>query len=92
AALLSFQMTNFRSVPYKSQCLFDGYVKLENYSENDYSLYTTSYTFGFDMLIPESKLESIINVIKQYNDRFEEEFVDLYKGSKSHLIILEIVR
>ncbi|WIH25496.1 hypothetical protein [Photobacterium damselae] len=92
AALLSFQMTNFRSVSYKSQCLFDGYVKLENYSENDYSLYTTSYTFGFDMLIPESKLEFIINVIKQYNDRFEEEFVDLYKGSKSHLIILEIVR
>ncbi|WP_242453258.1 hypothetical protein [Photobacterium damselae] len=29
AALLSFQMTNFRSVPYKTQRLFDGYIKLE---------------------------------------------------------------
>ncbi len=94
AALLSFQMTNFRSVPHKNQCLFDGYVKLENYRENDYSLCTANYTFGFDMIIPESKLESIIKVIKQYNDIFEEEFVDLYKDSKfqARPIILEIVR
>ena len=45
-------------------------------------------------MIPESKLTSIIEVIKQYNDIFEEEFVDLYKDSKfqAQPIILEIVR
>ncbi|TMX45370.1 hypothetical protein DA099_18555 [Photobacterium damselae] len=90
AALLSFQMTNFRSVPHKNQCLFDGYVKLENYRENDYLLITENSMIP--LIIPECKLPRIINVIKQYNDSFDEEFVDLYKGSKSHIIILEIVR
>ena len=94
AALMSFTMTNFRSVPYKNQCLFDGYAKLRNYRENEYSLYTENYHYGFDLMIPESKLTSIIDVIKQYNDTFEEEFVDLYKDSKfqARPIILEIVR
>ncbi|HIF9391637.1 TPA: hypothetical protein ACX6R5_003561 [Photobacterium damselae] len=90
AALLSFQMTNFRSVSYKNQCLFDGYVKLENYRENDYLLITENSMIP--LIIPECKLPGIIEVIKQYNDSFEEEFVDLYKGSKSRPIILEIVR
>ena len=94
AALMSFTMTNFRSVPHKSQCLFDGYAKLRNYRENEYSLYTEYYHYGFDLMIPESKLTSIIDVIKQYNDTFEEEFVDLYKDSKfqARPVILEIVR
>ena len=94
AALMSFTMTNFRSVSHKSQCLFDGYAKLRNYRENEYSLYTENYHYGFDLMIPESKLTSIIDVIKQYNDTFEEEFVDLYKDSKfqARPIILEIVR
>ncbi|PST99829.1 hypothetical protein [Photobacterium iliopiscarium] len=94
AALMSFTMTNFRSVPHKSQCLFDGYAKLRNYRENEYSLYTEYYHYGFDLMIPESKLMSIIGVIKQYNDTFEEEFVDLYKDSKFQAfpVILEIVR
>ena len=94
AALMSFTMTNFRSVPHKSQCLFDGYAKLRNYRENEYSLYTENYHYGFDLMIPESKLTSIIEVIKQYNDTFEEEFVDLYKDAKFQAfpVILEIVR
>ncbi|MCG9707150.1 hypothetical protein [Photobacterium damselae] len=92
AALLSFQMTNFRSVPHKNQCLFDGYVKLENYRENDYLLITENSMIP--LIIPECKLPRIIEVIKQYNVRFEEEFVDLYKDSKfqARPIILEIVR
>jgi hypothetical protein len=94
AALMSFTMTNFRSVPYKNQCLFDGYAKLRNYRENEYSLYTENYHYGFDLMIPESKLTSIIEVIKQYNDTFEEEFMDIYKDAKfqARPIILEIVR
>ncbi|TMX76186.1 hypothetical protein DA092_07790, partial [Photobacterium damselae] len=67
-----------------------GYVKLENYRENDYLLITENSMIP--LIIPECKLPRIINVIKQYNDSFDEEFVDLYKGSKSHIIILEIVR
>ncbi|HIF9194875.1 TPA: hypothetical protein ACX6PX_000079 [Photobacterium damselae] len=90
AALLSFQMTNFRSVPYKSQCLFDNAAILKNYRENDYLLRTENSMIP--LIIPECKLPRIIEVIKQYNVRFDEEFVDLYKGSKSHIIILEIVR
>ncbi|MGI2801105.1 hypothetical protein ACRTC3_21355 [Photobacterium damselae] len=92
AALLSFQMTNFRSVPYKSQCLFDNAAILKNYRENDYLLRTENSMIP--LIIPECKLPRIINVIKQYNDSFEEEFVDLYKGSKfqARPIILEIVR
>ncbi|WIH25490.1 hypothetical protein [Photobacterium damselae] len=90
AALLSFQMTNFRSVPRKSQCLFDNAAILKNYRENDYLLRTGNSMIP--LIIPECKLPRIIEVIKQYNDSFEEEFVDLYKGSKSRPIILEIVR
>ncbi|EEZ39386.1 hypothetical protein [Photobacterium damselae] len=92
AALLSFQMTNFRSVPYKSQCLFDNAAILKNYRENDYLLRTENSMIP--LIIPECKLPRIINVIKQYNDSFEEEFVDLYKDSKfqARPIILEIVR
>ncbi|HIF9544851.1 TPA: hypothetical protein ACX6S8_001021 [Photobacterium damselae] len=90
AALLSFQMTNFRSVARKSQCLFDNAAILKNYCENDYLLRTENSMIP--LIIPECKLPRIIEVIKQYNVRFEEEFVDLYNGSKSHLIILEIVR
>ncbi|AWK83390.1 hypothetical protein [Photobacterium damselae] len=92
AALLSFQMTNFHSVPYKSQCLFDNAAILKNYRENDYLLRTENSMIP--LIIPECKLPRIINVIKQYNDSFEEEFVDLYKDSKfqARPIILEIVR
>ncbi|HIF9383764.1 TPA: hypothetical protein ACX6RR_003629 [Photobacterium damselae] len=92
AALLSFQMTNFRSVSYKSQCLFDNAAILKNYRENDYLLRTENSMIP--LIIPECKLPRIINVIKQYNDSFEEEFVDLYKDSKfqARPIILEIVR
>ncbi|MGI2801107.1 hypothetical protein ACRTC3_21365 [Photobacterium damselae] len=90
AALLSFKMTNFRSVPRKSQCLFDNAAILKNYRENDYLLRTGNSMIP--LIIPECKLPRIIEVIKQYNDSFEEEFVDLYKGSKSRPIILEIVR
>ncbi|QOQ70026.1 hypothetical protein [Photobacterium damselae] len=91
-ALLSFQMTNFRSVPRKSQCLFDNAAILKNYRENDYLLRTENSMIP--LIIPECKLPRIINVIKQYNDSFEEEFVDLYKDSKfqARPIILEIVR
>ena len=94
AALMSFTMTNFRSVPYKNQCLFDGYAKLDNIDGIVYELCTTNYHYGFDLMIPESKLTSIIDVIKQYNDTFEEEFIDSYKDSKFHArpVILEIVR
>ena len=94
AALMSFTMTNFRSVPHKSQCLFDGYAKLDHIDGIVYELCTTNYHYGFDLMIPESKLTSIIDVIKQYNDTFEEEFVDLYKDSKfqARPIIQEIVR
>ncbi|PSW92453.1 hypothetical protein [Photobacterium iliopiscarium] len=94
AALMSFTMTNFRSVPHKSQCLFDGYAKLDHIDGIVYELCTTNYHYGFDLMIPESKLTSIIDVIKQYNDTFEEEFIDLYKDSKFHArpIIQEIVR
>ena len=94
AALMSFTMTNFRSVPHKSQCLFDGYAKLDHIDGIAYELCTTNYHYGFDLMIPESKLTSIIDVIKQYNDTFEEEFIDLYKDSKFHArpIIQEIVR
>ncbi|WP_408901420.1 hypothetical protein [Photobacterium piscicola] len=94
AALMSFTMTNFRSVPHKSQCLFDGYAKLDHIDGIVYELCTTNYHYGFDLMIPESKLTSIIDVIKQYNDTFEEEFVDLYKDSKfqARPVILEIVR
>ncbi|WP_408901416.1 hypothetical protein [Photobacterium piscicola] len=94
AALMSFTMTNFRSVPYKNQCLFDGYAKLDNIDGIVYELFTANYHYGFDLMIPESKLKSIIDVIKQYNDTFEEEFVDLYKDSKfqARPVILEIVR
>ncbi|PSU87216.1 hypothetical protein C0W35_21795 [Photobacterium kishitanii] len=94
AALMSFTMTNFRSIPHKSQCLFDGYAKLRNYRENEYSLYTENYHYGFDLMIPESKLTPIIDVIKQYNDTFEEEFMDIYKDVKfqARPVILEIVR
>ena len=86
AALLSFQMTNFRSVPYKSQCLFDNAAILKNYCENDYLLRTENSMIP--LIIPECKLPRVIEVIKQYNDSFEEVFVD----SKSNLIILEILR
>ncbi|HIF9308419.1 TPA: hypothetical protein ACX6RK_000613 [Photobacterium damselae] len=86
AALLSFQMTNFRSVARKSQCLFDNAAILKNYCENDYLLRTENSMIP--LIIPECKLPRIIEVIKQYNDSFEEVFVD----SKSNLIILEIVR
>ncbi|HIF9544847.1 TPA: hypothetical protein ACX6S8_001017 [Photobacterium damselae] len=94
AALLSFQMTNFRSVSYKSQCLFDDYVRLINFRENDYTLCTQNQQAGCKLIIPESKFEAIINVIRQYNDNVEEEFMDIYKDSKSQSrpIILEIVR
>ncbi|WP_408901418.1 hypothetical protein [Photobacterium piscicola] len=94
AALMSFTMTNFRSIPHKSQCLFDGYAKLDHIDGIVYELCTTNYHYGFDLMIPESKLTSIIDVIKQYNDTFEEEFVDLYKDSKfqARPVILEIVR
>ncbi|WIG79326.1 hypothetical protein KFZ67_14855 [Photobacterium damselae] len=94
AALLSFQMTNFRSVPYKNQCLFDDYVRLINFRENDYTLCTQNQQAGCKLIIPESKFEAIINVIRQYNDNVEEEFMDIYKDSKSQSrpIILEIVR
>ncbi|HIF9225708.1 TPA: hypothetical protein ACX6QE_003503 [Photobacterium damselae] len=86
AALLSFQMTNFRSVARKSQCLFDNAAILKNYCENDYLLRTENSMIP--LIIPECKLPRVIEVIKQYNDSFEEVFVD----SKSNLIILEIVR
>lgn len=92
AALMSFTMTNFRSVPHKSQCLFDTSAILKNYRANDYLLRTEHSLIS--LIIPESKLTPIIEVIKQYNDTFEEEFVDLYKDSKfqARPIILEIVR
>ncbi|MEF1207787.1 hypothetical protein, partial [Photobacterium damselae] len=54
AALLSFQMTNFRSVPYKNQCLFDDYVRLINFRENDYTLCTQNQQAGCKLIIPES--------------------------------------
>ncbi|EAR56155.1 hypothetical protein SKA34_13215 [Photobacterium sp. SKA34] len=94
AALMSFSMTNFRPKPHKSQCLFDGYAKLDNIDGNIYELCTANYHYGFDLIIPKSKLAPFIKVIKQYNDTFEEEFVDLYKDSKfqSRPVILEIVR
>ncbi|PSW78871.1 hypothetical protein [Photobacterium angustum] len=94
AALMSFGMTNFRPKPYKHQCLFDGYAKLRNYCENEYSLYTKNYNYGFDLIIPNEKLTPFIKVIKQYNDTFEEEFMDIYKDVKfqAHKVILEVVR
>lgn len=46
AALLSFQMTNFRSVPYKTQRLFDGYIKLE-YFESCKAFINTKETFFY---------------------------------------------
>ena len=92
AALMSFTMTNFRSIPHKSQCLFDTSAILKNYRANDYLLRTEHSLIS--LIIPESKLTPIIEVIKQYNDTFEEEFVDLYKDSKfqARPVILEIVR
>ncbi|PST86502.1 hypothetical protein C9I86_14825 [Photobacterium sp. NCIMB 13483] len=92
AALMSFTMTNFRSIPHKSQCLFDTSAILKNYRANDYLLRTEHSLIS--LIIPESKLTPIIEVIKQYNDTFEEEFVDLYKDAKFHArpVILEIVR
>ena len=92
AALMSFTMTNFRSVPHKSQCLFDTSAILKNYRANDYLLRTEHSLIS--LIIPESKLTPIIEVIKQYNDTFEEEFMDIYKDAKfqARPIILEIVR
>ena len=94
AALMSFTMTNFRSVPYKNQCLFDGYAKLLNFREEDYTLCSHNSMAGCKLIIPQEKLVPIIEVIKQYNDTFEEEFMDIYKDAKfqARPIILEIVR
>ncbi|SKC31708.1 hypothetical protein CZ809_01215 [Photobacterium piscicola] len=94
AALMSFTMTNFHSVPYKNQCLFDGYAKLLNFREEDYTLCSHNSMAGCKLIIPQEKLVPIIEVIKQYNDTFEEEFMDIYKDAKfqARPIILEIVR
>ncbi|KJG03867.1 hypothetical protein UB33_21795 [Photobacterium angustum] len=97
AALMSFSMTNFRPKPYKHQCLFGGYAKLRNSDENYYILRTDPLRTEnslVPLVIPKNKLIPIIKIIKQYNDTFEEEFSDIYKGSKfqAHRVILEVVR
>ncbi|HIF9250672.1 TPA: hypothetical protein ACX6SY_000123 [Photobacterium damselae] len=93
AALLSFQMTNFRSVPYKTQRLFDGYIKLE-YFESCKAFINTKETF-FVCMIPKEKVAEIESVLIKLNDTFEKEFIDDVADAtrfQAFPVILEIVR
>ncbi|HIF9342588.1 TPA: hypothetical protein ACX6RU_002687 [Photobacterium damselae] len=93
AALLSFQMTNFRSVPYKTQRLFDGYIKLE-YFESCKAFINTKETF-FVCMIPKEKVAEIESVLIKLNDTFEKEFIDDFADAtrfQAFPVILEIVR
>ncbi|ENP8454008.1 hypothetical protein ACEI25_000619 [Photobacterium damselae] len=93
AALLSFQMTNFRSVPYKTQRLFDGYIKLE-YFESCKAFINTKETF-FICMIPKEKVAEIESVLIKLNDTFEKEFIDDVADAtrfQAFPVILEIVR
>ncbi|HIF9230094.1 TPA: hypothetical protein ACX6QG_000304 [Photobacterium damselae] len=93
AALLSFQMTNFRSVPYKTQRLFDGYIKLE-YFESCKAFINTKETF-FICFIPKEKVAEIESVLIKLNDTFEKEFIDDFADAtrfQAFPVILEIVR
>ncbi|HIF9416356.1 TPA: hypothetical protein ACX6R7_000117 [Photobacterium damselae] len=93
AALLSFQMTNFRSVPYKTQRLFDGHIKLE-YFESCKAFINTKKTF-FVCMIPKEKVAEIESVLIKLNDTFEKEFIDDVADAtrfQAFPVILEIVR
>ncbi|MGX9456634.1 hypothetical protein ACWU37_06140 [Photobacterium damselae subsp. damselae] len=93
AALLSFQMTNFRSVPYKTQRLFDGYIKLE-YFESCKAFINTKETF-FVCMIPKEKVAEIESVLIKLNDTFEKEFINDFADAtrfQAFPVILEIVR
>ncbi|MGR5240344.1 hypothetical protein ACPV36_05570 [Photobacterium damselae] len=93
AALLSFQMTNFRSVPYKTQRLFDGYIKLE-YFESCKAFINTKETF-FVCMIPKEKVAEIESILIKLNDTFEKEFIDDVADAtrfQAFPVILEIVR
>ncbi|HIF9194873.1 TPA: hypothetical protein ACX6PX_000077 [Photobacterium damselae] len=93
AALLSFQMTNFRSVPYKTQRFFDGYIKLE-YFESCKAFINTKETF-FICFIPKEKVAEIESVLIKLNDTFEKEFIDDVADAtrfQAFPVILEIVR
>ncbi|KJF92055.1 hypothetical protein UB39_22100, partial [Photobacterium angustum] len=66
AALMSFGMTNFRPKPFKNQCLFDGYAKLEYGSSCQSSLETKDWLFA--SMIPKQKLKEIESVLAKFND------------------------
>ncbi|PSW23952.1 hypothetical protein C9J19_20480 [Photobacterium phosphoreum] len=93
AALMSFTMTNFRSVPHKSQCLFDGYVNFEYYKSCK-SFINTKENF-FACIIPEEKIAAIENTLLQFNETFEKEYIDDFEDApkfQAFPVILEIVR
>ena len=93
AALMSFTMTNFRSVPHKSQCLFDGYVNFEYYKSCK-SFINTKEKF-FACIIPEEKIAAIENTLLQFNETFEKEYIDDFEDApkfQAFPVILEIVR
>ncbi|WP_297486167.1 hypothetical protein [uncultured Photobacterium sp.] len=93
AALMSFTMTNFRSVPHKSQCLFDGYVNFEYYKSCK-SFINTKEKF-FACIIPEEKIAAIESILIQLNETFEKEYIDDFEDApkfQAFPVILEIVR
>ncbi|PST99828.1 hypothetical protein [Photobacterium iliopiscarium] len=93
AALMSFTMTNFRSIPHKSQCLFDGYVNFEYYKSCK-SFINTKEKF-FACIIPEEKIAAIENTLLQFNETFEKEYIDDFEDDpkfQAFPVILEIVR
>ena len=93
AALMSFAMTNFRSVPHKSQCLFDGYVNFEYYKSCK-SFINTKEKF-FACIIPEEKIAAIESILIQLNETFEKEYTDDFEDApkfQAFPVILEIVR
>ena len=93
AALMSFTMTNFRSVPYKNQCLFDGYVNFEYYKSCK-SFINTKEKF-FACIIPEEKIAAIESILIQLNETFEKEYTDDFEDApkfQAFPVILEIVR
>ena len=93
AALMSFTMTNFRSIPHKSQCLFDGYVNFEYYKSCK-SFINTKEKF-FACIIPEEKIAAIESILIQLNETFEKEYIDDFEDApkfQAFPVILEIVR
>ena len=93
AALMSFTMTNFRSIPYKNQCLFDGYVNFEYYKSCK-SFINTKEKF-FACIIPEEKIAAIESILIQLNETFEKEYTDDFEDApkfQAFPVILEIVR